>query len=242
MEHGAGWTDPEAAAALLSAAGCTLVERRLVEEPSRRSRQPSRSAGRSLLKATGLARPAKTEAGGVAVDVHDGTELGRAHARMVDLLGEVMRPAMVQEMAPPGIDLRVGLVRHHLVGSVITSRSTRCSPPAAVGHALQVVPCSDLDARRLDAEAGVDEALAQAEVIGSRSDAEVVELAEGALVELVLRLSLLAEAAPELAAVHLDPVMLSGDGAWVTDVRVRLAPPARRPGPEVRRLIAEDED
>jgi hypothetical protein len=51
----------------------------------------------------------------------------------------------------------------------------------------------------------------------------------------------LAEAVPELAAVHLDPVMLSGTGAWLTDVRVRLASPARRPGPEVRRLVGEDE-
>ena len=50
-----------------------------------------------------------------------------------------------------------------------------------------------------------------------------------------------AEAVPELAAVHLDPVMLSDTGAWLTDVRVRLAPPARRPGPEVRRLVGEDE-
>jgi hypothetical protein len=69
----------------------------------------------------------------------------------------------------------------------------------------------------------------------------LVGKAEDALVDLVLRLSLLAEAVPELAAVHLDPVMLSGTGAWLTDVRVRLASPARRPGPEVRRLVGEDE-
>ena len=140
-----------------------------------------------------------------------------------------------------GVDVRVGLVRHHLVGSVITLTvdSTFAQPGAGAG--LQVVPCSDLDARRLLEDAGVGEALAQAEVIGAGSDGAVVGRAEDALVDLVLRLSLLAEAVPELAAVHLDPVMLSDTGAWLTDVRVRLAPPARRPGPEVRRLVGEDE-
>jgi hypothetical protein len=160
---------------------------------------------------------------------------------MVELLGEAMRPAVVQQMAPPGIDVRVGLVRHHLVGSVVTLTvdSTFAQPGAGAG--LQVVPCSDLDARRLLEGAGVGEALTQAELIGAGADAALVGKAEDALVDLVLRLSLLAEAVPELAAVHLDPVMLSGTGAWLTDVRVRLASPARRPGPEVRRLVGEDE-
>jgi acyl-CoA synthetase (NDP forming)/RimJ/RimL family protein N-acetyltransferase len=241
MAHDAGWVDPDVAARLLAAAGCTLVERRLVDDAGQAVAAADEIGWPVALKATGLARPAKTEAGGIAVDVHDETELGRAHARMVELLGEAMRPAVVQQMAPPGIDVRVGLVRHHLVGSVVTLTvdSTFAQPGAGAG--LQVVPCSDLDARRLLEGAGVGEALTQAELIGAGADAALVGKAEDALVDLVLRLSLLAEAVPELAAVHLDPVMLSGTGAWLTDVRVRLASPARRPGPEVRRLVGEDE-
>lgn len=240
--RGTGWLDAEMAAALLAATGCTMVQRRLVDDADQAVAAAEAIGWPVALKATGLNRPAKTEAGGVAVDVHDGSELGHAHARMVELLGEAMRPSLVQEMAPPGIDLRVGLVRHHLVGSVIALVVDPVFAPASAGHALQVVPCSDLDAGRLLNEAGVGEALAQAQVVGTRFDAAAVERAESALVDLVLRLSLLAEAAPEVAAVHLEPVMLSGEGAWVTDVRVRLAPPGRRPGPEVRRLVAEDDD
>jgi len=50
---------------------------------------------------------------------------------------------------------------------------------------------------------------------------------EAALVDLLLRLSLLAHHLPELAELDLNPVLAQPDGCLAVDARVRVAPPAQ---------------
>ena len=96
------------------------------------------------LKAPGLARPAKTEAGGVAVDVHGDDELRRAFSRMAELHGDAMRPALVQAMARSGIDVELVVRQHPVFGSVLALG------PAGTGQLEQrIVPLTDVDAERL---------------------------------------------------------------------------------------------
>ncbi len=59
---------------------------------------------------------------------------------------------------------------------------------------------------------------------------------EAALVELLLRVSALAEAVPELAELQLDPILARPDGVSVAAARVRMAAPPSGPGPLLRRL------
>lgn len=235
-----GWFDAETAAALCGAAGLRAVPRRFVDGAAAAVRAAEAIGWPVALKATGLARPAKTEAGGVAVDVHDASELDRAYTRMVELLGEAMHPAMIQKMAPPGVDVRIEMVRHHLVGSVLTVSVDPLYSGTRSTTALQVIPCSDLDARRLIDDAGLAVALAGADLIGVRIDPVAVGQAIDSLVDLLLRCAVLAEIAPEITTLQLDPVLVSGEGAWVTDVRVRCGAPGPPPGPDVRRLLADD--
>jgi hypothetical protein len=57
-----------------------------------------------------------------------------------------------------------------------------------------------------------------------------------ALEELLVRLSALADAHPEVAEVDCDPVVVSSDGAAVVAARVRVRPiSARRPFPALDR-------
>jgi acyl-CoA synthetase (NDP forming) len=51
---------------------------------------------------------------------------------------------------------------------------------------------------------------------------------EEALVDLLLRLSLLADGVPEVAELDLNPVLALPDGCFAVDARVRIADPARR--------------
>ncbi len=170
------------------------------------------------LKATGLDRPSKTEAGGVAVDVHGDDELRSAYERMGAVHGPAMVPALVQRMAPLGaggaVDVAIELHQHPALGSILT-----LGPAGGGEAALRIVPLTEMDATRLVATVpGVD---------GSGGD----ELAE-----LLLRLSALAEELPEVAHLGADPVLVAATGAHVTDVDVHLVPWDHVPDPRVRRL------
>lgn len=168
------------------------------------------------LKAHGLHQPSKTEAGGVAVDVHGDDELRAAYARMVTLHGPAMHPALVQAMAPSGTDVSVRLYQRPTLGSVLTLGRFGLVPAE-----LHILPLTDADADRLA------ETIPELGPVGRRE-----------LADLLLRLSALADAVPEIALLGLDPVMVSEAGAVPTSIRMHLAPWARSPDPAVRRMEA----
>lgn len=233
---GSGWLDHEIAARVVAAAGASVVDRIVVHSATEAIAAAETIGWPVALKAAGLARPAKTEAGGVAVDVHDSVELAHAYARMQSLLGEAMDTCVVQQMAESGVDVRIGLVRNDLVGAVLTLELDRAFVPDAKPPAVQVVPCSDTDAASMVEHAGLIEAFADPQVgsahlVGSEADGAVESV-----VRLLQQLSVVAEVVPEVAAIVLDPVIISAHGASVTDVRLCLdlvTPEERLP---VRRL------
>ncbi len=232
----AEWLDPTRRAAVVAAAGFDVVQRRLVVDGDEAVAAATALQWPVALKATGLARPAKTEAGGVAVDLHDEASLRQAFGRMQDLLGDAMHPAMVQQMAPPGVDVRVSLHRHPEVGSVVTLDVDRTYGPVTEGNVLQVVPFSDTDAMRMVEQSGLADVLRAACASGAIDESDAARRAIDAAAALLVRLSILGDTVPEVASVILDPVLVSERGAWVTDVRVQLRAVDRTPAPAVRRI------
>ncbi|HET8929479.1 MAG TPA: GNAT family N-acetyltransferase [Acidimicrobiales bacterium] len=233
---GSGWLDHDIAARVVAAAGASLVDRIVVHSAIEAIAAAETIGWPVALKAAGLARPAKTEAGGVAVDVHDADELVRAYARMQSLLGEAMDTCVVQQMAGSGVDVRIGLVRNDLVGAVLTLELDRAFVPDATPPAVQVVPCSDTDAHSMVERAGLIGAFADPQVGSAHLVGVDANAAVESVVQLLQQLSVTAESFPEIAAIVLDPVIVSAGRASVTDVRVRLdlvAPEERLP---VRRL------
>lgn len=214
--------DPDLAAGVLASAGVSVLARRRVSTTAEATAAAEELGWPIVLKAGGVAHPAKTEAGGVAVDIHDRVELEHAFARMRSLLGAAMDEAIVQHMAGPGVDVRVGLVRSDLIGAVLTLSVDADFVAQPIPTAVQVVPCSDTDARSLIVRSGL------AEVLG--------DVAVESVVDLLQRLSALADAAPEIMSIVLDPVIISAAEVAVTDVRMNLekvSPEDRLP---VRRL------
>ena len=208
------WIDPVDALALLATYGITPVGQQLVRSVDEAVGVAGQIGYPVALKASGLRRPAKTEAGGVAVDVHGDEELRAAYGRMAALHGPAMDPALVQQMAPTGTDVAIGLHQHPAMGSVVT---LGLAGVAAVE--LRILPLTDMDAERLVATVPGLGAL------GARS-----------LADLLLRISALADAVPEMAVLGFDPVLVSDRGAHATDTRLRLAPWVRTNDPAVRRL------
>jgi hypothetical protein len=170
------------------------------------------------LKALGVERPSRTEEGGVAVDLFDAEELRRSYDRMLAFHGDGMRPALVQEMAPNGVDVRIEVTQHPVLGSVLTF-----GPALGGGVVDRILPLTDDDAVGL-----VESGPLAVEL------AEVGPEGRAALVELLLRLSALADAVPEIARLCVGPVIVSDARAAVTDVHIDVA--EWEPEPTLRRL------
>jgi hypothetical protein len=171
------------------------------------------------MKATGLARLAKTEAGGLALDLYDEDELRQSYRRMLFALGDAMVPAVVQAMAAPGDDVRVRVRRDPLVGAVIGVGRGGAGGPEPDPAAARILPLTDFDAERLAATVLPPESKPAA-----------------ALTDLLLRLSALVDDVPELATIDLNPVIVSDDRAAVTDAAVDLAAWHPDPMSALRRL------
>ncbi len=217
-----------AAADLLDAYGIPLAAGRMVTSLEDTVAFAEAVGYPVALKATGLPRVARSEAGGVALDLNDADELTGAYQRMSEALGTAMAEALVQSMAAPGVELLAGLRHVRLFGPVVSFGLGGAFADAIGDTSSAVLPLTAVD---------VDELLE-----GSRAGAVLLD-ADGpvtydvpALRDLLLRLGRLADDLPEVAEVQLNPVLLSASGAAAVDARIWVAPAALGVPDEVRRL------
>ena len=219
------WLDPLEAADLLATVGLQPVPQALADDLDQAVGAARRLGYPVALKASGLARLSKTEAGGVSLDVHGDEEVRHAYLRMNELLGEAMHPAVVQVMAPEGAECRVGIYRHPVLGDVLTLGPGGAMAERVADEVMRILPLTDADAERL-----ID-----ASVVAPLLD-EQGPLARQALADLLQRLAGLAEAIPEIASVRLNPVLVVAGSAAITDIRIGLQPFVPDSRPPVRRL------
>ncbi|QGG95089.1 bifunctional acetate--CoA ligase family protein/GNAT family N-acetyltransferase [Actinomarinicola tropica] len=203
--------DHETAMQLVATYGIRLIPTHLVDDEDAAVAAAHQIGLPVVLKATGLERLSKTETGGLAVDLHRDDEVRQSYERMVDHLGDAMRPAVVQPMVPTGLDVAIRLVQNAAVGSVISIGVGGVVVDQVGFDSLRFLPLTDVDAATLIDSSRIGALLPD----GSPERAH--------LCELLLRISALAEAVPEVADLRLNPVIVSASGAAVTEVRVRIA-------------------
>ena len=184
--------------------------------------EAARSVGYPVaVKTAARTRLAKTEAGGLALDVQDEADLRSTLDRMARALDAATWPVVVQPMAAPGVDVAVGVTASPVVGPVLRLGPGGVATAVTAAHA-HVLPISDVYARRLVAESPLADLLDD----GGRAVLE----------DLLLRVGALVEAVPEIVGLELNPVLVSAQGAAIVDATVRAAPVDRDPLPPVRRL------
>ncbi|HEX6418369.1 MAG TPA: GNAT family N-acetyltransferase [Acidimicrobiales bacterium] len=206
---------------LLGAAGLPVAPSRVVAGVDEAAGAAGELGYPVAVKSLARSRLAKTEAGGIALDVHDEAELRATLRRMGDALGPATWPALVQVMVEPGVDVAVGVAGSPLVGPVLTLGPGGVATPVTAPQA-HVLPLTDLDARRFVAGSPVADLLDDA--------------ARAGLEDLLLRVGGLVDEVPELTGLELNPVIVSARGAAIVDAKVRAAPVDRTPLPPVRRL------
>jgi hypothetical protein len=173
------------------------------------------------IKSAARSRSAKTEAGGIALDVHDPAELRATLGGMGGALGDALWPVVVQPMVEPGVDVAVIVAQSELVGPVVTVGAGGVATDLSATE-VHVLPLTDRGASRFVASSP----------LGPLLD----ETARRGLEDVLLRVGALVEAAPEVVALELNPVIVSPSGPAAADVRLRVAPIERDPLPPVRRI------
>ncbi len=129
--------------------------------------------------------------------------------------------------AAEGVEVVVGLVDDPSFGPLLAFGISGLAADLLHDRAYRILPLTDVDAADLLRSTQLSPLLFGA-------GGEPVD--EAALIDLLVRVSALAEAVPALAELELRPVVATARGLTIGHARVRLAPPPTGPGPLLRRL------
>jgi acetyl coenzyme A synthetase (ADP forming)-like protein len=222
LEADSGWMPPEAARDLLESFGLPLVATEIVKTPKQAAAAAQRLGDRIALKAIARGLIHKSDFGAVELDL-DGKHVTSAATAM----GERMRVAgfeiegfLVQRMIPPGVEMLVGVVHDRLFGPVVAVAAGGTQVELLKDVSVRITPLTDVDARAMI------RSLATFPLLDGYRGAARADV--GALESILLRVSALVEAHPEVAELDLNPVVVGPDGAAVVDFRIRLESPEPR--------------
>ncbi|HEY1563889.1 MAG TPA: GNAT family N-acetyltransferase [Gaiellaceae bacterium] len=208
---GGGWLDAGQTRRLLEAYGLPLVPERLAGTPEA-AVEAARELGYPVVLKTATPGAHKTEEGGVILDLEDDDAV-RAAAAMLG--GSVL----VQPHVQGGTELLAGALQDPVFGPLVAFGPGGVLAELIGEAQFRLAPLTDLDAEEL-----VRSDKAGRLVAGFRGAPPADETA---LVDLLLRLSLLADELPEVVELDLNPVLALPAGCLAVDARVRVADRSR---------------
>jgi acetyl coenzyme A synthetase (ADP forming)-like protein len=226
VQHGGGWLDPRDVRQLLAWYGVPTVEQRVVQTADEAAAAARAMRGAVALKAVAPGVLHKTEAGAVRLNLRG----ARATRDAAKTMAESVRKAaghdptafVVQRMAPPGVEMLVGVVNDPQFGPTVA-----CGAGGTLVELLHDVAVRLTPLTRADAAAMVRELRSFPLLDGyrgaPRGDVDALE-------NVLLRVGALAEQHPQVIEIDCNPVIVGASGALVVDARIRLgAAPAARP-------------
>jgi len=231
LSRGEGWLGPRDVTGLLDCFGIPLATERVVATPEEAGAAAEEMDGPVALKAVSPTLVHKTEAGAVRLDLRGSAAVAAAATAMRDAVGREghqVEGFLVQQMVLDGVELLVGVVHDASFGPVLACGAGGTTAELLRDVAVRITPLTDV---------------AASEMVRSLGSFPLLDGYRGAphadvpaLEELLLRVSAMVEAHPEIAEMDLNPVKVLDKGAVVVDARIRLehAPPpelvgARRP-------------
>ncbi len=211
-----GWLDPGEVESLLAAYGVQCLPSRLATT--------ARSAGKAalelgmpvVLKAVGPELVRKSDIGGVRLRLRSEGAVRKAYSAMQHAIGKRMWGALIQPMAPAGVETLVGVTADPSFGPLVTFGLGGLWSDLMADQAFRLVPLTDVDARELVT------AVRMAPLLDGYRGSPACDI--DALVQLLLRVGRLADNHPELVTLTLNPVVALPRGLAVLDAKARIAP------------------
>jgi acetyl coenzyme A synthetase (ADP forming)-like protein len=214
---GPSWLAPHEVARLLACYGLPVAEWRLTGSPEEAGAAAVELGGPVALKAVAPRLVHKTEAHAVRLHLTGPDQVRTAAAEMAEAVaaeGYTVDGFLVQRMVGEGVELLVGVVHDASFGPVIACGAGGTAVELLKDVAVRITPLSDADA------AEMVRSLATYPLLDGYRGAPRADVA--ALEDLLLRVSALVEAHPEIAELDCNPVKVLPDGVIVVDARVRV--------------------
>ena len=212
-----GWLAPACVAQLLDCYGLPLITTRVVADAEQAVAAANELGSPVALKASASGLVHKTDAGGVRLGL-EGADAVRAAAgeieQSVTRAGLRLDGLVVQPMAPSGVELIVGVVHDHSFGPVLACGAGGTHTELISDVAVRITPVTDVQAREMV------RALRTFPLLDGYRGAPRCDLA--AIEDVLLRVSAMVEAHPEIVELDCNPVIARPDGALIVDARVRV--------------------
>lgn len=228
------WLAPGEAEALLAAAGIPFA-------PSTRARPEDAAEAAEALGFPVVAKGVvgggahKTELGLVRVGLESRSEVDAARAA-IDQAARAhhldLEAILIQRQIAGGLEAIAGIARDPTFGPLVVAGMGGVQAEALRDVALGLTPLTDVDATEMIA------GLRMRALLDAYRGAPPRD--RRAFGEVILQLSALAEAAPEIVELDLNPLMImpEGGGAIAVDVRVRVARPGTELPTDIQKEVA----
>jgi acyl-CoA synthetase (NDP forming) len=223
LAAGAGWLPAADVVALLGCYGIPCLRTEFARTAEGAVAVATELGGRVALKASAPGLLHKSDVGGVVLDL-EGPDAVSAAAQQIKesvaAAGYELDGLVVQQMAPSGAELLVGVVHDRSFGPVVACGAGGTTAEVLGDVAVRITPLTDVDAHELLRSLRTFPLLD-----GYRGQPR---LAVEAVEDVLLRVSAMVERHPEVAEMDLNPLIVTPDGVSVSDARIRL----EQPGPE----------
>jgi acetyl coenzyme A synthetase (ADP forming)-like protein len=224
LASGSGWMAAPAITELLACYGIPFVETRQAGSPEEAGREAGRMGEEVALKANAAGVLHKSDAGAVRLHLKGEVQVEQAAREMADALDEAghhVSGFQLQPMVPEGVEMLVGVVQDQHFGPVLACGAGGTATELLKDVSVRITPITKGDADRMV------RSLKTFPLLDGYRGAQRADV--GALEDVLLRVSALVEAHPEVAEMDLNPLVVHAVGAVVVDARIRLEAGASRP-------------
>lgn len=208
------WLSDHEASRLLDCYGVHVVEFRAATNVDEAVAAAGELGYPVAVKATGESWRHRPDLGGVRLDLTGPDAVRVAYRDLAAVSGEPL--LHVQKMATKGIGCVVRVQDDQSFGSLISFGLAGVISDLLGDRAYRVLPLTEDAAAEL-----IDAPKAAPLLSGYRS---AVPVNKGALIDLVQRISALADDLPEVRELACEPVLASAEGVYITDSQVRIGP------------------
>ena len=153
-------------------------------------------------------------AGALIIDLHGEQEVRSGFRSLAETFGRRLAGVIVQPMVTGGVEVMISLLQDRVVGTLVLFGVGGAAADALAERAARLAPLTGSDADELI------RSIRSAPLLLGRPGAPRADL--GALRDLLLRVSRMADDLPQIAELELSPIFARPDGAQAVDARIRL--------------------
>jgi acetyl coenzyme A synthetase (ADP forming)-like protein len=220
LQRGEGWLRPDEVDQLLTCYGVATVEQRMARDPEEAARAAAELGGLTALKMAGPLH--KTEVGAVRLGLTPDqvADEARAMAERVEGSSDDTPGFLLQPMIQDAAEMLVGIVADPQFGPVVACGAGGTTVELIKDVQVGVAPLTEEDARSM-VRSLTTFPLLDGFRGASKKDVD-------ALVDILVRISSMAEHHSAIVEMDCNPVMVMPRGAVVVDSRVRVRAPELR--------------